>query len=151
MAFWKDLEFGKRYEQKAHALYTAPITVAPDKLFTPYDFITGNGLRIEVKADRVSHATGNLFIETKCSGKDSGINATEADEWVYFVLKPIDSNYIIQSVYKIPVVAIKQIMRSKHFKTVKGPDNSYGLIIPSLVFSPFKLSESYYSLFPTEI
>jgi hypothetical protein len=37
--------------------------------------------QMEVKRDSHTVRTGNLFFETQCSGKDSGINVTTADWW----------------------------------------------------------------------
>lgn len=53
-----------------------------------YDFMisrNGNKITYECKTDFFPD-TGNLFVETKCRGKDSGINVTKADWFVtYFI------------------------------------------------------------------
>ena len=41
--------------------------------------------KIEVKFDRKTRETGNVYIEYNSRGKDSGIITTEADYWVYFI------------------------------------------------------------------
>jgi hypothetical protein len=38
---------------------------------------------IEVKYDKRSNTTNNFFIECKCEGKDSGINATTSEVWAH--------------------------------------------------------------------
>ena len=40
--------------------------------------------KIEVKFDRMTRKTGNVYIEFESRGKPSGIRTTEADYWVYF-------------------------------------------------------------------
>ena len=128
MTFWKDLEFGKIYEQKAHALYNAPITVAPYKLFTPYDFITGNGLRVEVKADRLWQKTSNVFIEIESRQKPSGIAVSTARYWVFFleVAKRKDQIFI-----GIPLDLLKKFVVGYPLK--RGGDNytSVGHVVPA--------------------
>ena len=39
---------------------------------------------IEVKYDRMTRKTGNVYIEYESRGKASGIRTTEADYWTYF-------------------------------------------------------------------
>ena len=48
------------------------------------ELASGNG-KFEVKRDRMSSKTGNIAIEIECSGKPSGITATEADWFVYIL------------------------------------------------------------------
>ena len=40
--------------------------------------------KIEVKFDRMTRKTGNVYIEFESRNKPSGIRTTEADYWVYF-------------------------------------------------------------------
>jgi|TARA_Y100000310_G_C20200502_1_gene586657 hypothetical protein len=40
-------------------------------------------LKVEVKTDVYPHDTGNLLIERRNKGRQSGINTTEADYWAY--------------------------------------------------------------------
>jgi hypothetical protein len=39
--------------------------------------------KIEVKTDRLTQKTGNVYIEYESRGKPSGIRTSEADFWVY--------------------------------------------------------------------
>lgn len=39
--------------------------------------------KIEVKSDRITTKTGNVYIEYESRGKPSGIATSEADYWVY--------------------------------------------------------------------
>ena len=41
--------------------------------------------KIEVKFDRKTRDTGNVFIEYESRGKPSGIKTTQADYWAYFI------------------------------------------------------------------
>lgn len=45
--------------------------------------IFAKGKKVEVKTDRMTHKTGNVFIEYESRGKPSGIATTDADYWVY--------------------------------------------------------------------
>ena len=50
------------------------------------DWVNGifaKGKKVEVKTDRMTHKTGNVFIEYESRGKPSGIATTDADYWVY--------------------------------------------------------------------
>ena len=50
--------------------------------FPDYDiFIAKSETKIECKNDKRADETGNLFIETSCNGKESGIYKTKADYW----------------------------------------------------------------------
>ena len=44
--------------------------------------LKADGVKIEVKTDKKSHETGNIFLETECSGRPSGIKTTESLYWV---------------------------------------------------------------------
>jgi hypothetical protein len=72
-----------------------------DKL---YDFritsATESEITFEVKTDRYEHMKGyktyNIFIETSCSGRDSGIMSSEADYFVYY-FPDFEEAYFISS------------------------------------------------------
>lgn len=120
MTFKKDLEFGQLYER---------IFIEHEKLqnyklsegkFKEYDIIDNdNNIKYEVKTDRLSHKTGNICIEYECNNKPSGINTTQADYYIYFVLDNED-----YTIYKIPVEKIKLMINDKSLKlkSVKGGD-----------------------------
>jgi hypothetical protein len=42
--------------------------------------------KVEVKTDRLAHVTGNIAVEFRCYGKNSGISTTEADYWAFVLL-----------------------------------------------------------------
>ncbi len=66
-----DLDFGRHWENEACRL------------------LEGHG-RLEVKADRLWHRTGNLVFERKFKGRPSGLAATKADWWVTVLTDPKD-------------------------------------------------------------
>ena len=112
MGFTQDLLFGKKYEKESEKfLVYETIEYAPDKKFSKYDFVTTlNGVvtKYEVKSDRLAYSTGNLAIEFMCNGVDSGVNATEADYYLYYVIKP--DGY---DLYKIPVEVLKKNLNGR--------------------------------------
>lgn len=44
-----------------------------------------DGLTVEVKADFLAHATGNVAVEFLCRGKPSGLSVTRADWWAFVI------------------------------------------------------------------
>ncbi len=47
----------------------------------------GKDVSIEVKKDRLSLGTKNIFFEVECNGKPSGIMGTDASYWVHLIPK----------------------------------------------------------------
>ena len=95
MPFTSDLKFGQRFEELASdilkELWGATKCVFMQGKFLPYDFTLimpdDSERRVEVKADRLAHRTGNICIEHACSGHPSGITSSKSDYWVHFVTK----------------------------------------------------------------
>jgi len=74
--------------------------------------------------------TGNIFIEFSCRGKDSGIEVTEADWFVYY-FKFLGELWIIK------VDDLKKLIDENNFKIGVGGDpgsNSSGYLIPRMKF-----------------
>lgn len=44
-----------------------------------------NDYKVEVKRDRLTKQTGNVYIEYQSRGKPSGIKTTKADKWAYIL------------------------------------------------------------------
>ena len=111
--FKEDLTLGQYFEYDSYKL--------SEGKFKPYDIVllyNKKKYKIEVKADRLAAKTGNFAIEFQCNGKLSGILTTEADVYVYYVIKPVEDVYII------PVSKLKKlIQQKKYIRTVKGGDN----------------------------
>ena len=119
MKFQKDLTFGTKYEEIFlneyinYETYTRPETI--NMLY--YDFLINNTTKYEIKADRIAFKTRNLCIELYNYGKPSGLNITQADYYIYFI---INNNNIIR-VYKIPTAVLKELIISRELKS--GGDN----------------------------
>ena len=73
-----------------------------------YDFQTSDGIKYEVKADRISNTTHNFFIEYYAYGKPSGITISGANKWMisykqhFFI---IDTDILLDIVNKSKRVA----------------------------------------------
>ena len=118
MGFQSDLALGKVYEQLAIKYLKQKgeaLLDYPEGYCKQYDFITDKS-SYEVKADRMTHKTGNLFIEYECSGKPSGLSTTDAKYWFYFILMP-ENGY---RAYKIPTEFLKGVAEAG--RTVNGGD-----------------------------
>lgn len=138
MGFASDLQLGKKYEKLAlQYLDYDNVEFAPDKKFYDYDIITHKNnipTKYEVKSDRLTYKTGNACIEYMCNGLDSGITMTQADYYMYFVIK--QDGY---DCYKIPVNVIKQEIIG--CRTMNGGDGwkSKFYLVPITVFDKYKL------------
>jgi hypothetical protein len=129
MSFNKDLAFGKKWEAVAEAYIheTEPvIETAPEGQFKPWDFRTALG-SYEVKSDRLAYKYGckTMFIEYECSGNPSGLTTTEADFWMYYMVKP--SGYVA---YRIPVPELKKMCVGCVTKAGGDGYRSKGYIVP---------------------
>ena len=122
MGFKSDLKFGKKYEGISMGFNNFDrIVLAPPRQFKDYDYYIIKGdkkICYEVKADKLSYRTGNLAIEFQCSNKPSGLTATKADYWYYFV---VDSENKYE-VYKFPVNELKELVLRENCKKVNGGD-----------------------------
>jgi len=105
--FKKDLFMGSSFEKECQK-YFNNIEFSPFTKFCKYDFISED-VKYEVKADRMSFKSGNLCIEIECNNKPSGLSTTEADFYIYFVIKPNDD----YNIYKIPVNILKESIKNK--------------------------------------
>ena len=136
MPFINDLILGKHFEQ-VYLKITRQKGVqrkfisAPDRKFFNFDLIIiteGERVAYEVKADRLTNSTGNIVIEYECNKRPSGINTTQADYYIYFVIVPVGKvgeEYIYDYVkyYKIPTEVIRDsIEREEYRDEVSGGD-----------------------------
>jgi len=121
--FNQDLKFGQSYENKTieyfvNKGYKIIDTSFNKKCFKQYDLIVSNDdteYKIEVKADRLAHKTGNICIEFECNNKLSGISVTEADYYFYYIINA--------NTYNIPTNIIKEYINdNKYTRIVKGGD-----------------------------
>jgi len=127
--FISDLNFGKKYEEiaKQNVPKGESVIESPDRKCKEYDFKT-NVSAYEVKADRNAYKYGNktMFIEYECNNQRSGINATTADYWFYFMVNP-NGKYIC---YEISVALLKE--KCKTARSLSGGDGGRvkGYIVP---------------------
>jgi hypothetical protein len=107
-SFYYDLDFGEKAEDWIKEIFS-------------------DGLKIEVKCDRMAHKTGNLFVEIYSRGEKSGISVTQANHWIFKIEEK--SLSLIVSTEKL-----KELCRIVHQidGMVKGGDNntSFGVLIP---------------------
>ena len=116
--FRNDLETGQKYEvlaQEQTMKYLENkyhlIAVYDDY---KYDFQLSNGLFYEVKYERLSLKTNNIFIEFEAFNKSSGINKTLAD--YYIIILPIDDDN--NQFLMIDVDVIKQLINDEQYKRI---------------------------------
>ena len=127
-SFFSDLAFGKSFESYAMQILGQECTPAPAGRFKPYDFISDN-IKYEVKSDKMTYKTGNLFIEYECSCEPSGISTSEAQMLFYFVINEDGSP---DRIYLIETGFLKNLIASSDFKCVSGGDGYRvkGYLIP---------------------
>lgn len=79
--------------------------------------------KIEVKFDRKTRDTGNVYIEYESRNKASGIRTTQADYWAYFIED--------EEVYVVSVEKLKEKIAKLNPKRIPGGDNntSMGFLI----------------------
>jgi len=94
----------------------------------------------EVKSDLVANKHGNICIEFNCSKKDSGITATTADYWVYYVIE--DKVLNKYKVFIIPTIELKEMIQDKLYtRIVKCGDgfNASCYLFKMSLFDKYKL------------
>lgn len=103
------LEFGEKYENEFQKI--------------------AQGKKIEVKTDRITQRTGNVFIEYESRGKDSGLTTTKADYWVYCLWTEIRKK---QTYIFVPTDRLKKIIKQGNYKETRGGDrlSSKGYLVP---------------------
>jgi hypothetical protein len=90
---------------------------------TWFDEIVSNQ-KFEVKTDRLSAKTGNIYIEYESRGKPSGIKTTQADYWVY---KVTESKAIVIKTQELIQIVRQLIIDKKAISNVRGGDNNTSL------------------------
>jgi hypothetical protein len=80
--------------------------------------------KVEVKTDRLTEKTGNVYIEYESRGKPSGIVTSQADYWVY---KVSDGRAIIIEKEELKRKLRELVKNKKARMGVKGGDNNTSL------------------------
>jgi len=134
--FKEDLKWGELGE-KVIAKWLEKYKGFTDTIYNPnknneYDFcsiLKGRRISYEVKTDRYEYfkkkKTGNIFIETTCSEKLSGIHTTKSDIFVYFFPD-------LEEAFFIKVKDLKNLIKEHPFRrTTKSGDKGKvtGLLI----------------------
>jgi hypothetical protein len=104
--FTKDLSYGKKHEK----------------------LVMKSLENFELKTDRMAHKTGNVYVEFKSRGKDSGIVTSKSDTWIFKIPNGRDTHLF--SIH-IPLTRLRKLV-SKDYKVVPGGDNltSRGYLVP---------------------
>lgn len=90
--FLRDLEVGEAGERKVAAalksLKKATAVLFP-KMGKDYDFVlefdNAPRITVETKTDLFSKTSSNIFMEVSCNGMKSGLTATKAAIWVFYL------------------------------------------------------------------
>jgi len=104
--FTKDLSYGKKHEK----------------------LVMKSLENFELKTDRMAHKTGNVYVEFKSRGKDSGIITSKSDTWIFKIPNGRDTHLF--SIH-IPLTRLRKLV-SKDYKVVPGGDKltSRGYLVP---------------------
>lgn len=118
--FQNQLKQGHKYELKSLEYLTYDRYDHDTKYRKEYDLIIydkNKKIKVEVKSDRQASYTDNMAIEFSYNHKPSGITATEADLWVYFIVhQNRDECYIF------PIEELKEMV--KKCRKVRGGDGN---------------------------
>ena len=83
-----------------------------------------NDSEIEVKRDRQTQQTGNVYIEYESRGKPSGIATTKASKWAYI----LQDGCILIVDTELLKKALRYLIKAKLcVKDIKGGDNNTSL------------------------
>lgn len=96
-------------------------------------------ITVEVKTDYFLHKTGNIAIENKCRGKDSGINVTQSDLFVIY-----NKTRFKEHVYVFKTSWLKNAILSPFYKRVIGGDIKQGQPVTEMVLIPLILIPNKY-------
>lgn len=125
---WNDyLTSGEKKEEQVRKYLEKTRHKAVRKMqgnFKDWDLVADSGTKYEVKRDFKGDETGNLFIELKWNGENSGLSITRADWWVHCC----KNNW-----YIFDVDTLKNFIKAnwKHLEKKKGgnDNNSWGVLI----------------------
>lgn len=131
--FLTDLQNGERGERHVSAFLQKQLEateiIPAAKGTKGYDFMLvysdESCETYEVKTDFSAAKTGNLFFEYSCSGKDSGLAATTANEWAVFV--PHSKQILVFSPY-----VMFDLLQKSSYRNLRGGDRKAvcGYIVP---------------------
>jgi hypothetical protein len=118
-SFNEDLKFGTIYEKKTLDILNIS-NYEMSKGYQPlYDILDKDkNIKYEVKADRKAYFTNNICIEyNRKDGSPSGIYLTEADYYIYYIIREKEE----YDLYIIPTKKIKKyIEKNKYSRIIKA-------------------------------
>ena len=82
------------------------------------EYDTGFKSLLEVKEDKYCAVSGRIAIEVSCNGKDSGINRTKADEFLYVVHTHLNQSIEECEFVFIPTPVIRKIAEESNEKII---------------------------------
>lgn len=105
--FKKDLKYGKKHEK----------------------LVMKSRENYELKTDRLSHKTGNVFVEFMSRGKESGVKTSKADIWIFRIVDKKDKHMFS---IEIPLDRLRKKVYNSTYRIVAGGDNltSKGYLVP---------------------
>ena len=122
MGFYVDRDFGEQYQHKLLDLIEYDTYEMAHGDFKNYDLKIVHAketILFEVKADRKAASTKNIAIEFQYKGRPSGINATDADYFAYFI-------HGTQKYFLIPTSYLREaIVQQKYTRIVRGGDGMH--------------------------
>ena len=128
--FKADLEVGQKYEvlaqEKIIKYYGNIYEVVEVCDDFKYDFMLSNDMTYEVKFERCSLKTNNVFIEFIAFNKISGIQQTKAD--YYIIVLPV--NAIENQFVLIEVEVLKTLISKKKYSRIHTDKFKSGYIFP---------------------
>jgi len=93
MTFYRDLEFGKKYEKIFAGLTKCTFVQSIGNKNWDIDLLDNDiHIKYEIKTDKQMNKTGNICIEYICNNKPSGIMTTESEYYIFIEI--IDYNFI---------------------------------------------------------
>ena len=128
MGWTEDLAYGNFWEKKAIELLDknkdGKIELTPTNIkFSEYDF-KFNQIAYECKADRRASKTRNLAIEYECSGNPSGIQTTEAENYIIFIIHSLTRACCCN----IPVKELKELCKNAYKTSAFNGKNKLYLV-----------------------
>jgi hypothetical protein len=85
--------------------------------------------KAELKTDRLTHKTGNVFIEFESRNKPSGIETTKSEFWLTELVDESEDAY---AVIMIPTDRLRRMVENNNYPVKNGGDDytSKGYLIP---------------------
>ena len=135
---WSERELtkvGNSMEEKARNVIVNTYNVEISKITgdnnykrKQYDFKTSDGIRYEVKGDRLSSKTGNFFIEYMGYERPSGIETTAANKWMLLY----DESFYVVRIQDLRRLTIQATRTSQTRET-----NTWGKLVRVIDVRPF--------------